>query len=60
MLANRLGLSETAVKVAVHRLRGHFREALRTEVADTLDEPTPDTAAVDAEIQELLGVLRSR
>ena len=48
-----LGLSETAVKVAVHRLRGHFREALRAEVADTLDAG----ADVDAEIRELMAAL---
>lgn len=60
ILANRLGLSETAVKVAVHRLRGHFREALRTEVADTLADPAPDPPAVDAEIRDLLSALRGR
>ena len=57
ILANRLGLSETAVKVAVHRLRGHFREALRAEVADTLAEPSPDAATVDAEIRTLRSAL---
>lgn len=51
-----LGLSETAVKVAVHRLKGHLREALRGEVADTLG-PDDD---VDAEIRSLLAVLAGR
>ena len=60
VLGERLGLSETAVKVAVHRLRGHFREALRQEVADTLDEASPDPAAIDAEIRELMSALGAR
>lgn len=51
--ATRLGLSETAVKVAVHRMRGQFRDALRTEVADTLD----DAPAVDEEIRRLMEAL---
>lgn len=34
-----LGMSEGAVKVAVHRLRQRFREALRAEVAETVAEP---------------------
>ncbi len=33
-----LGMSEGAVKVAVHRLRKRFRELLRREIAQTLDE----------------------
>ncbi len=49
-----LGLSETAVKVAVHRLRARFREALRREIAETLIDP----AEVDAEIRYLLQTLR--
>jgi RNA polymerase sigma-70 factor (ECF subfamily) len=51
-----LGLSEGAVKVAVHRLRTAFRECLRSEVAETLADPTP--AAIDAELTDLLAVLR--
>lgn len=51
-----LGLGEGAVKVAVHRLRGRFRELLRAEVAETLAEPTP--GAIDAEIADLLAALR--
>ena len=49
-----LGLSETAVKVAVHRLRAQFREALRTEIAETV----VDRREVDAEIRRLLVALR--
>lgn len=36
--ARRLGMSEGAVKVAVHRLRKRFRELLRHEISQTLDE----------------------
>lgn len=35
-LAARLGLSEGAVKVAVHRLRKRYRHLLRTEIAQTV------------------------
>ncbi len=35
--ATALGLSDTAVKVAIHRLRQRFRQQLRTELATTLD-----------------------
>lgn len=35
-LGMRLGMSETAVKVAVHRLRRRYRELLRDEIAHTV------------------------
>ncbi len=34
-----LGMSETAVKVAIHRLRTRFRELIRAEVAATVHDP---------------------
>jgi DNA-directed RNA polymerase specialized sigma24 family protein len=34
-----LGMSETAVKVAIHRLRTRFRELIRAEVAATVNDP---------------------
>ena len=34
-----LGLTDTAVKVAIHRLRQRFRQQLRAELAATLDSP---------------------
>jgi RNA polymerase sigma factor (sigma-70 family) len=37
-LGEQLGLSETAVKVTVHRLRKRYRELLRAAIADTLVE----------------------
>lgn len=38
-IAKRLGMSEGAVKVAVHRLRRRYRELLRAEIADTVAGP---------------------
>jgi RNA polymerase sigma-70 factor (ECF subfamily) len=49
-----LGLSANTFKVAVHRLRSRFREALRTEVAET----QPDGGSVDDEMGYLMQVLR--
>ena len=48
-----LGLSEGAVKVAVHRLRGRYRELLRAEIAETVATP----GEVDEELQHLIAVL---
>ena len=50
----RLGISETAVKVAVHRMRGRYRDMLRAEIADTVG----DSALVDDEIQRLMEAVR--
>ena len=46
----RLSMSEGAVKVAVHRLRRRFRDALVKEIAETVSDP----AEIDAEIRHLL------
>ena len=46
-----LGMSEGAVKVAVHRLRGRFRELFREEVAHTVAGPEE----IEEEIRHLLG-----
>jgi RNA polymerase sigma-70 factor (ECF subfamily) len=51
--ARSLGLSEGAFKVALHRLRGRYRELLRDEVAQTLE----DGADVNEEIRALLRSL---
>ncbi len=51
--AARLGMSEGAVKVAVHRLRKRFREALREELQHTL----PEGADPDEELRYLVKVL---
>jgi RNA polymerase sigma factor (sigma-70 family) len=55
-LATRLGLSEGAVKVAVHRLRRRFRELLRAEVAHTVGHP----GQVDGELRDLMAALSHR
>lgn len=52
--AARLGMSEGAVKVAVHRLRKRYRELLRSEIAETVS----DRSDVDDEMRHLLAVLR--
>jgi len=49
----KLGMTEGAVKVAVHRLRERYRSALRREIAATVS----DDADVDAEIAELFAAL---
>jgi len=50
----KLGMSSTAFKVAVHRLRTRFRDALRAQVADT----QPVGESVDEEMNYLMQVLR--
>lgn len=50
-----IGISESAVKVAVHRLRRRFRAILRDEVAQTVGDPVE----VDEELAHLLSVLSS-
>jgi RNA polymerase sigma-70 factor (ECF subfamily) len=54
-LAARLGLSVGAVHQAASRLRKRYREALRVEIAATLDDPSDD--AVAAEIRDLFDAL---
>jgi len=49
-IAQRLGMSEDAVKVAAHRLRGRFRECLRQCVAETVSSE----AEIDEEIRHLM------
>ena len=51
--ARRLGMNEGAVKVAIHRLRKRFRDAVRLEIAQTV----PDSAHVDEELRYLIEVL---
>jgi RNA polymerase sigma-70 factor (ECF subfamily) len=52
-VARRLGLSELAVKVAVHRLRKRFRDALREEIAQTV----ASEQEIDAELRSLYAAL---
>lgn len=52
-IAEELGTSESAVKVAVHRLRRRFGTILRNEVSQTLSDET----RVDEELRHVLNVL---
>ena len=52
-LAAQVGMSEGAVKAAVHRLRGRYREVLYEEIANTVSSPEE----VGDEIRHLFKVL---
>ena len=52
-IAEKLGSSEGAIKVAVHRLRQRYREVLRAEIADTVSEPEE----VEEELRNLFAAL---
>jgi RNA polymerase sigma-70 factor (ECF subfamily) len=52
-LSERLNLRESALRVAVHRLRQRYRELLRAEIARTV----ATEGEVDEEIRHLFGVL---
>ncbi len=52
-LALKLGLSEGAIKVAVHRFRKRYRQLLRDEIAQTVGT----TAEVEEEMHHLFQVL---
>jgi len=55
-LAQELGMTEGAVKVALHRLRQRFHEALRAEVAGTVTHPEE----IGDEIRYLFAALSAR
>jgi RNA polymerase sigma factor (sigma-70 family) len=52
-VADQLGMTEAAVKMAVHRLRRRYRQLLRAEIAQTVSGPHD----VDDELRQLLAVL---
>ena len=52
-VGDELGLSEGAVKVAVHRLRQRYRELLREEIGRTVGTPEE----IEEEIRELFAAL---
>lgn len=52
-LAARMGLTESAVKSAVHRLRERYRELVREEIGQTVADP----GGIDAEIRHLIAVI---
>ncbi len=51
--ARQMGMSEGAVKVAIHRLRKRFRAIVRGEIAQTV----PSSLEVDTELRYLVEVL---
>ena len=53
-LAADLGMSEGAVKVAIHRLRRRFAQSLREEIARTVASPEQ----IEEEIRYLLAAIR--
>ncbi len=55
-IAARLNMSEGAVKVAVHRLRGRYRNLLRAAIAETVS----NEADLEDEMRYLVAVLRKR
>ncbi|HLP78868.1 MAG TPA: sigma-70 family RNA polymerase sigma factor [Candidatus Paceibacterota bacterium] len=52
-IASRLGTTEGAIKVAVHRLRQRYRELLRAEIASTVGSATE----VEDELRSLFAAL---
>ncbi len=54
-MAEQLGMTEGAVKVAVHRLRQRYGELLRAEVAQTVTTPVE----IEEELRYLVSVIRS-
>lgn len=54
-IAAELGMSENAVKQAIHRLRERYRQILREEIAQTVTAP----GDVEDELRHLISVLRT-
>lgn len=54
-VADQLGISAGAIRVAVHRMRKRYREILFAQIAATLDDPTPK--AIEEEIHALFAAL---
>jgi len=52
-VAVKLGLSESAIKSALHRLRERYRALVREEIAHTVAEP----AEIEAEVRYLITVV---
>jgi RNA polymerase sigma-70 factor (ECF subfamily) len=52
-IAQRLNMAEGAVKTAAHRLRARYRDALRAEIAQTVEQDED----IDDELNELLAAL---
>lgn len=57
-LGEQLSLTESAVKSALFRLRGRYRDALRDEVRRVINDPADEHSA-DEEIRYLMGLFSS-
>jgi len=55
-IAIQLGMTEAAVKMAIHRLRKRYGELLRLEVAQTV----VTSAEIDQELRHLLSALAAK
>jgi RNA polymerase sigma factor (sigma-70 family) len=55
-VAEELGMSEGAIKVAAHRLRRRYRELLKEEIAQTVADP----AEIEEELRELFAAVGSQ
>jgi RNA polymerase sigma-70 factor (ECF subfamily) len=53
--AGRLGMTESAIRSAVHRLRRDYQQCIREEVAQTVATPVE----IDAELRHLIAILAS-
>lgn len=53
-LANELELSESAIKVNVHRMRKRYRQLLRDEISNTVSTPED----IDAELEQMFRILQ--
>lgn len=53
-IADRFGMTESALKVTVHRIRRRYRELLRAEVAETVESERE----VEEELRYLMAALR--
>ena len=54
-LAAQLGMSESAIKVAVHRLRKRYRELLKLEISNTVNSPQETEEELRHLVQALAG-----
>ena len=54
-IAKKFGMTENAIKQALHRLRQRYRQLLREEIAQTVATP----AEIEDELRCLIGALRS-
>lgn len=54
-IAEKLAMSDVAVKVALHRLRKRFRETIRKSIAATVEHPSE----IDGELDYLVRTLRN-